>query len=118
MMGRNLAAVAANYAGAGIDRLVLARALVNPASLPATSAALPGWDLIVVLLQASRSTTEMRLRARDSGSELESHLARIDDFTERTSAVAPDAAVVVNEGRSLREVALEVMRIARWIEPA
>jgi hypothetical protein len=114
LIGRNLAGVAANYLATGVDNLVLARALVNPASLPATTSALPGWDLVVVRLEASRSAQERRLRARDSGSDLESHLARIDDFIERTRAVLPDAPVIVNEGRSLRDVALEVMRIAGW----
>ena len=116
LIGRNLAGVAANYAAAGIDKLVLARALVNPTSLPAISKAMPGWNLTVIRLEAARPALEIRLRARDSGSELESHLAKIDDFTERTRTVSPDAPVVVNEGRPLREVALEVMRIAGWID--
>jgi hypothetical protein len=115
LIGRNLASVAANYAAAGIENLVLARALVNPASLPRISEALPGWNVTVVRLEASRPTLDMRLRARDSGSELESHLAKLDDFTERTKRVSPDALVVVSEGRPLREIALEVIRIAAWI---
>ena len=116
LIGRNLTDVAANYAQAGIDDLVLARALLNPLSLQAVREALPGWEVVVVRLDASRSTLEGRVRARDSGAELDEHLAEIDEMTERALKTAPSAPVVLNEERTLREVALEVMRLARWID--
>ncbi len=116
LIGRNLTDVAANYAQAGIDDLVLARAVLNPLSLRAVREALPGWEVMVVRLDASRSTLVGRVRARDSGAELDEHLAEIDEITERAINTAPSAPVVLNEERTLREVALEVMRLARWID--
>jgi hypothetical protein len=114
LISRNLAAVAANYRVAGIDRLVLARALVAPASLVAIGQALPDWNVTVVRLTAPRPTIERRIRVRDSGVELEEHLGQIDDITSRTNLIAADAPVVVNDGGSLREAALDVIRIAGW----
>jgi hypothetical protein len=116
LISQNLAGVAANYTAAGIARLVLSRALVAATSLVAVVQALPGWSLVVVRLDAPRATVESRLRARDSGSELEVHLGQIEAMRTLTSMVAPDAPVVVNDRRTPREVAVEVMRIAGWIE--
>ena len=114
LIGQNLGAVAANYRKAGIEKLVLARAVVSSESLDAIAGALPGWKLSVVRLQAARPTVERRIRARDSGAELEEHLRQIDEMTKRTNAVTPDAPVVVNGDGSLRDAALEVIRIAEW----
>lgn len=116
LIGRNLTDVAANYAQAGIVNLVLARAVLNALSLQAVREALPGWEVMVVRLEASRSTLVRRVRARDSGAELEEHLAEIDEITERAIKSAPSAPVVLNEERTLREAALEVMRLAHWID--
>jgi hypothetical protein len=115
LIGRNLTDVAANYAQAGIENLVLARAVLSPSSLQSVREALPGWNVTVVRLHASRATVERRVRARDSGAELEEHLAEIDEVTARAIKTVPSAPVVLNEDRTLREVALEVMRLARWI---
>ena len=116
LIGRNLAAVAANYAAAGVDHLVLARALLRPRALEALAAVLPGWVLAAVRLEARRTTLERRLRIRDSGAELRNHLDELDDMTRRVAAAAPKTAVVVNDGRELRAVALEVMRLVDWID--
>jgi len=115
MISRNLVSVASNYVGAGITRLVLARALVEGASLRSLEMSLLGWHLTVINLRASRSTLEQRLRRRDSGTELEEHLAEFHDMARSTDSVVPGARVVVNEDRTLRDVAIEVMRIAEWI---
>ncbi len=116
MISRNLASVASNYLDAGVTRLVLARALVESASLQSLEISLLGWHLTVINLRASRSTLEQRLRGRDSGTELEEHLAEFPDMARRTDSAVPGARVVINEDRTLRDVAIEVMRIAEWIE--
>ena len=114
LINRNLALVAANYSAAGIERLVLARALVSSSNLVAIGRALPGWKLTVVRLQAPFPTLQKRIRARDSGAELDEHLGDIEAMTRRTDAVAPEAPVVVNDDGSLREAALEVLRLWEW----
>lgn len=114
LIGRNLEAMAGNYEAAGIDHLVLARALVDPSGLEAIASALR-WDLTVIRLAAPRAELERRIRARDSGSELQEHLSALDEMTEKVAAAAPGAHVIANRGRELGDVAREVMRIAGWI---
>ncbi len=111
LIGRNLAAVAANYSASGIERIVLARAYVSESHLGSIKGSLPGWKLTVVSLEASRETLEGRVRRRDTGSELEHHLGHIAEGHQRLSG----AKAVLNDDRELRDVALEVMRIGAWI---
>jgi hypothetical protein len=115
LIARNLTAVAGNYAAAGVDHLLLARTLIGPRGLEVVAAALPGWELTVVRLAAPRPALEQRIRARDSGAELQEHLAEIDEMTQRATDAAPLAHVVVNDQRELDDVACEVMRAAGWI---
>lgn len=114
LINRNLAIVAATYLAAGIERLVLARAIASSSNLAAIGQALAGWKLTVIRVSAPRPTVERRIRARDSGAELEEHLGQIAEMTMRTDAVAPEAPVVVNDDGLLREAALEVIRLAGW----
>ena len=114
LINRNLAAVAATYAAAGIEKLVLARAIASTSKLAAIGEALAGWKLTVIRVTGPRPTVEKRIRARDSGAELEEHLGQIDEMTRRTDAAAPDAPVVVNDDGLLRDAALEVIRLAAW----
>ena len=116
LIARNLEAVAGNYAAAGIDHLVLARALVSPRSQEIFAAALPGWELTVVRLVAPRTAVERRIRARDSGAELQEHLAELDRMTQRVIDATPQAHLVANDERDLGEVAREVMRSAGWTD--
>jgi hypothetical protein len=115
LIARNLSAVAGSYAAAGIDRLVLARAIVHSSGLPVVAGALPGWELTVIRLDAPRAALVQRIRERDSGSELREHLAELDEMTRKVIAAAPGARVVANDGRELGDVAREVMRAAGWI---
>ena len=114
LINRNLALVAATFSAAGIETLVLARALVSSSNLIAIGGALPSWKLTVVRLQAPLPTLQKRIRVRDSGAELDEHLGEIEEMTRRTDAVAPEAPVVVNDDGSLRETALEVLRLWGW----
>lgn len=115
LIARNLSAVAGNYAAAGIDRLVLARAIVDSSGLQVIAEALRDWDLTVVRLDAPRAVLEQRIRERDSGAELRDHLAELDEMTRKVTAAVPGAPVVVNDGRELGDVARDVMRAAGWI---
>jgi adenylylsulfate kinase-like enzyme len=110
LIARNLAAVAANYAGAGVTRLVAARALVAAPSVHSIANALSGWDLVVVELHASLATLETRLRSRDVGRELEHNLGHLAVPYEPPR----EARRVVNEERALRDVAIEVWELAGW----
>jgi hypothetical protein len=115
LIARNLTDVASNYAAASIDRIVVARALVDSEGLRSLTKSLPGWELTVLNLHASRSTLEARIRIRDSGSELVEHLAEIEAMALRIESAVPTARTIDNDQRSLRDVALEVLRLSGWI---
>jgi dephospho-CoA kinase len=102
----NLAAAWATFRRAGVEQLVLARALQSAEELAAIRATLPGVELVAVRLTVPAEVQEQRLRARDSGRELEQHLALL-------AAGEPERfedATVANAGL-LRDVAEEILRL-------
>ncbi|GAA1023141.1 hypothetical protein Aple_098100 [Acrocarpospora pleiomorpha] len=107
----NLSAVWQNYRAAGIRRLVLARALLEPGHLTTVRRALPDVSLTVVRLTAPASTIRQRLRSRDSGATLIGHLAELDEFTAQVEQAALEDHIVPNDGRPIREVATEVLSL-------
>lgn len=111
ILAANLAAVAATFRRSGIRRLILARHVTRAEELEAIEAAI-GRDveLAVVRLDAPSSLLESRLRARDTGSELDEHLAEL------RSAALPDFphAVVANDGRPAAAVSDDVLQAAGW----
>ena len=113
LIARQLAVVWPNLASIGIERLVLARAVLNPAAIAPMRAALPGLELKIVRLVASAAVIEERLRHRDGGAELAEHLAEYERMTAQVAQLPADA-VVVNELRDVTMVAGEVLRVAGW----
>lgn len=113
----NLAAVWGNFTQLGHSRLIYVNtASVLPEETGMFQRAL-GVDvrIVRVLLTASDTTAGERLRRRELGSELERELAggvrsaRLLD--ERVSA---DTVRVVTDGRSVVEIAREVVAAAGW----
>ena len=106
----NLAAAASTFRQAGIQRLVLARHLTRAHELAGIKAALAGVELSVVRLDAPAALLESRIRARDTGRELEEHLAEL------AAATPPEFlhAVVANDGRTAAAVAADVLRTVGW----
>jgi adenylylsulfate kinase len=107
----NLASAAATFRQAGVGRLILARHVTRAEELDAIHAAI-GHDveLAIVRLDAPAALLESRLRARDTGSELDQHIAELE------SAAPPDVphAVVANDGRPAAKVAADVLQAAGW----
>lgn len=108
LLAENLAAVWRTYRRAGIERLVAARALSDAADVEAIRAALPETELAVVRLDVPHAELERRIRARDSGAELEEHLALL------AAEAPPLEATAVDATRPPREVALAVLVAAGW----
>jgi hypothetical protein len=105
---QNLGAIWPNFRSAGVERLVLARALDKRGELEAIKAAVPGVELTVVKVTASPGTIAERLRRRDTGAVLEEHLAQSLDLA------AVEDFEIENDGRSIREVARELLRRLDW----
>jgi hypothetical protein len=116
LIERNLRAVANNFTTAGVQHLVLARALLSARAYAGLRDALLDWEVFTVHLVASAATARRRLRRRDTGVELEGHLAELDRMAARVAAAAPAAPVLTTDSRRPRELALEAMRLAGWIE--
>jgi hypothetical protein len=108
LIARNLAAVWPNLRAAGVERLVLARALDRPEELDDIRSAVSGIELTVVKVNASPETIAKRLRRRDTGAVLEEHLRQELDL-------APvEDLEIENDGRPIREVAEELLRRLEW----
>jgi adenylylsulfate kinase len=114
VLAENLRLIWPTFREAGVERLVLARYVEDREQLDEFRAALPGVELAIVRLVAPAPLIELRLRARDTGAQLEEHLAETAEFAARAEANALEDAVVDNGDRSLAEVAAEVLNVVGW----
>ena len=117
LVERNLTAVWANFAALGYRRLIYTNTLsVLPEATAMFERAL-GADahLIRVLLTASDATAHARLAGRELGSELEDGL-KASDLRARVldAGVASDTARVATDGRTLVDVATEIVGLTGW----
>ena len=83
---------------------MLARDLQSRADLDALRDALPGVPVAIVRLEVPHGELERRIRARDTGAELEQHLGMLAE-----PPVDLGAATVRGDLGSPREVALAVL---------
>lgn len=115
VMYRSLASVWANYAAAGVNRLLLAEAVENRDELDRLRRAIPGADLIVCRLTADLGTMQQRIRLREPGMLQEKFLARAMEL----KAVLDDAGLedfsIANENGSVTEVARDLLERAGWL---
>jgi hypothetical protein len=117
LVERNLTAVWANFAALGHRRLIYTNTLsVMPEMAPLFERALgPDVRLIRVLLTASEATARERLVARELGSELEDGLnASVARARVLDEGVAADTARIATDGRSVIDVASEIVALTGW----
>ena len=112
---RNLAAIVRNVVAAGIDRILVAEAIETRSQLERIREALSGADIVVCRLTASLDTMEGRLRLREPGMYRNQFLVRSRVLHERLEAAKLENFVVVNDGRSVTDVAREVLQRAGWM---
>ncbi|MPZ98437.1 MAG: AAA family ATPase [Dehalococcoidia bacterium] len=113
---RNLAAVWGSFAEIGHDRLVLSMVMPNAArDLPYIERAVPGADILVVRLRASSATRRERLATREVGSGLDDHLASSERAARYIEQSADGWPVVETDGRSVIEVARDVIALSGWV---
>ena len=116
LMFDNLAAVWPVYAAAGAQRLVLARVVEDRTELQQYREAVPGAKLVVCKLTASIEAMQERVRIRDAGMLQAQLIARVSilaDILERERA--EDFAVDNDQGRSITDVARELLSRAGWL---
>jgi type II secretory pathway predicted ATPase ExeA len=103
----NLAATWETFRRAGVETLVLARHVSSAEELAAIRRAIPDVALTAVRLTVPADLREERLRARDTGRELEQHL----ELLSLGEAALFEDATVAND-RAAREVARDLLRYA------
>ena len=112
---RNLKAIWPNYRAAGVERLVIARAVENRSELAHYREAIPSAEIVVCRLTAPIETMHDRLRLREPGIFQRRFLARSTEL-ERTLSDArlEDFAVANGADRNITVVAREVLQRAGW----
>jgi hypothetical protein len=112
VMYRNLESVCKNYASLGITRLLLARAMEDRAELELCRSVVAAANTTVCRLAASLAEMQQRIKTRESGVLQREYVDRV-----ATLNVILDRAdfVVINENRTLSEVAQEMLAKAGWI---
>jgi adenylylsulfate kinase len=111
----NLRLVTPRLLAEGLDRLVLCRAVLAPADVDGIRDAV-GLPLKVVRLTVAADEAERRLRRRDTGDELRTHLAELPTFALAAAEATGDAAVVDTTGRAASDIATELLRLIGWAD--
>jgi hypothetical protein len=115
LVARNLAAIWPNYRDHGVDRLVLARIIGGEEEVLAYRHAVPEADMTICRIIAPAATVADRLTSREPGVKRDFLLRVTSGLDERISDLGLEDFTVDNDGgRTLTEVALEVLRRLGW----
>ncbi|MET1073235.1 MAG: hypothetical protein ABWY11_11370 [Umezawaea sp.] len=115
LIHRNLACMWANFAEAGVDRLLLCRVLEHRGLLDHVRAAVPGADIVVVRLRAPLDALETRIRSREAGRDPRWYLDATASLVDKFEQAGVEDHVVDDHGRPAAEVAAEVLRVTGWL---
>jgi hypothetical protein len=111
---RNLAALWSNFAAVGASRLLLAGLMEQRSDLRLVSEAVPGAVVTVVRLHAPLPVLEKRIRLREPASP-EGEIDGARWWTRHLDQVRLEDHLVETDGRTVGEVAADVLRLARWL---
>jgi adenylylsulfate kinase len=114
VLADNLRAVTRTFRRAGVERLVLARAVRHEVEVEAIREAVRPYPLGVVRLTASPATIASRLAARDSGAQLAEHLAEAAAFAADAESADIGELVIATDERGVGALALEVLERSGW----
>ena len=112
---RNLAGVYRNFVDAGLTRILLAEAVETRNELDRLREVLWGARLLVCRLTATLDTMERRLRLREPGLHQDRFVLRSRTLQETLEAAKLEDFIVINDGRTITDVAREVLQRAGWI---
>jgi hypothetical protein len=111
----NLRSVCKNYAGAGVTRFILARALETRAQLDLCREITSATNTVVCRLTASLNTMRQRVRVRESGVLQREFVARVAELNSLLDRAQLEDFTISNENRPLNEVAFEMLLQADWV---
>ena len=115
VMYSNLRSVCRNYAEAGVTRFMLARAMEGRAELDCCREIVSVENIVVCRLGASVETMQERVRMRETGLLQQQYVARVSKLNTILDHARLEDFIVVNENRSVHEVANEMLIKAGWI---
>jgi len=115
LMYRNLQSVCGNYDSAVARRLLLARAIEDRAELELCQSIVAAQNTLVCRLTASLELMEQRIRTRESGLLRQQYVTRVAKLNAILDEARLEDFTVINENRSLTDVAKEMLVKACWI---
>ena len=115
VMYANLQSVCKNFAAAGVRRLVLARAMEDSTELEFCRDIVSATNTMVCRLTAGIETMQRRVKMRESGLAQREYVARVEKLNVILDHAKLEDFIVVNENRSVNEVANEMLVKAGWI---
>lgn len=115
VMFRNLHVVTRNYVAAGINRFLLARALENRLALDRCIAEVGAEAVVVCRLIASIATMQQRVGLRELGMDRSKYIQRVSTLQDTIDRAQLEDFEVRNEGRSITEVASELLERSNWV---
>jgi len=115
VMYRNLKSVCENYAALGVTRLLLARAMEERAELDLCCTVVSAAKTTVCRLTAGIATMQQRVKQRESGILQQQFVDRVAVLDVILDHSRLEDFTIVNEGRSLNDVAQEMLIKAGWI---
>jgi gluconate kinase len=114
-MLRNLAALCANFASAGVTRLVLAEAVETAAFRDRLREATGASTLVVCRLRAGLETMRQRVRLREPGILQAQFVARVAELETALDNASTEDFTVDNDQRPITEAAREMLARAGWL---
>ena len=117
MAYRNLAAVWANFAAAGAERLVLAYVIERREDLQPIRDAITGAEVTLVRLRAPDDVLQSRVAHREAGSGRAWHLYRSVELARIMDEAAVEDHLVETAGRTPIEIAQTVLEAVGWLSP-
>ena len=116
LMYQNLQSTWANYAHAGLTRLLLARAVEDRIELEQCRNAVSGAKFVICRLTASLKTIQHRVQTRETGTLQNTYIARVAELNSILDRAHLEDFSLSNENRSVTEVAHEMLVRAAWLQ--
>ncbi len=113
---QNLAALWENYRAAGAVRIILVDIVETRSALITYQVAIPHADILVVRLNATLPTILRRLEGRETGASLAWHQHRAAELAGQMEEELVEDLFVETEGRTIANVAREVLTLVGWAQ--
>lgn len=117
LMFRNLRSVWENCVAYGLTLLLLARAMEDRAELERCRGAVSAEETVICRLTASIETMQQRVRGREPGTLQQKYVARVAELEVVLDRSRLETFSIVNENRSVIDVAQEMLTRAGWLDP-